>query len=70
MQKEVILIFPDLHSLWRFAQAIHPSLFELNTTNCSLSCLCDEQEITLAIIQYKARVGTGLKEKNGNKSGI
>ena len=54
MLKKVTLVFKTIFILWAFAQAINSNDFEVNTTNNTLTCDCDDDDVQLAITEYGA----------------
>ena len=54
--QKVTLVFPTLHQLWDFAQAIRANTTEINSTTRTLICDCNDEDITLAKEKYGAVV--------------
>jgi hypothetical protein len=50
----ITLQFPDINSLWSFAQTLGNKRFHITTSNKALSFGGTEAEIALAVIEFKA----------------
>ena len=56
------LHFPNLHLLWAFAQTLKSSYTEINTREMTLACICSEEDISRAILEYQATLHTNQSE--------
>ncbi len=54
--KKTVLIFPNLHLLWEFAQTIDARSIEIQTATRTLICDCEDADIALAKNKYHAVV--------------
>lgn len=63
VKDQVLLQFPDVLMLWKFAQTMQSRQLEINTQNKTLICYCADADIERAIREFKAVVvkeGTSL----------
>ena len=54
--KNVKLTFSGLHSLWAFIRLIDAKSVVINTEKSIVDCNCTEEDINLAIRNFKAKV--------------
>jgi hypothetical protein len=62
----IALQFPDLHSLWKFAQTLTSRSIEITPQTMALICDCTVDEIHVAIKKYSEKILKGSVAKVTN----
>lgn len=55
-KREVKLRFPDLYTLWNFAQSIQVGTMEIRAGEKLLICPCSDADISIALKKYRAEI--------------
>ncbi len=64
--KTVFLKFPDKRLLWAFSATLKCIALEINENTQTLFCECSDEEINLAVMEYKAII---LDQQEERKEG-
>lgn len=56
VNKNVVLKFPDMYMLWRFAQKLTCTSIEINPPNNTLICDLSEEDMHFAVTNYNAKI--------------
>ena len=54
--KKVTLYFPDIYLLWAFARTLDKAEINVDSAKRTLTCNCNEERITDALVNFKARL--------------
>ena len=54
--KKVTLTFPSKDALWEFMIAAKPDFIQIKVPEKTITCICSEEHIALAIEKFKATV--------------
>lgn len=65
--RKVTLLFPDLSSLWSFAQTLQADHVHVDSTERKITCSCSDVDITRALIEFKAKIIDEVEERTNNK---
>ena len=52
--QKIHLVFPDLRTLWTFAESLTDRNMQINTEKKTLTCFCDQDDISLATSGFNA----------------
>lgn len=56
MKSRVSIRFTSLTKLWAFRMAINVNVFEMNMSELTITCQCNEEDIQLAANKYGGKV--------------
>ena len=54
--KKVAITFPSKDALWEFMMVAKPDFIQIKVPQKTITCLCSEEHIALAIEKFKAKV--------------
>ncbi|MGN6163706.1 MAG: hypothetical protein ACTHOF_04120 [Flavisolibacter sp.] len=62
-KKRASIQFTSLTKLWEFRMVIKVNVFEINMKDITITCQCTQEDIDLALQQYKGKVVATIKEE-------